>query len=108
MRTKRAAVLFGLIAFLLLLDLVQLYGVASNAEYADKAQQQIQITLSMPRERGLILDRSGLPLTPVQPVRYALCVPGENGYSRLFDHVAYAGQAELYQKRNALSPFWQS
>lgn len=105
LRTKRAAVLFGLIAFLLLLDLVQLYGVASNAEYADKAQQQIQITLSMPRERGLILDRSGLPLTPVQPVRYALCVPGENGYSRLFDHVAYAGQAELYQKRNALSPF---
>ena len=74
LRTKRAAVLFGLIAFLLLLDLVQLYGVASNAEYADKAQQQIQITLSMPRERGLILDRSGLPLTPVQPVRYAGCL----------------------------------
>lgn len=105
MRAKRAAALFALLAFFLLFDLVQLYGVTTNAEYARGAQEQIDITLSMPRERGLILDRNGLPLTASQTVEYALCVSGESSYTELFDHVSYAKQAELYQKRNAASPF---
>lgn len=105
LRTKRAAALFALLAFLTLFDLMCLYGVAANAAYAAQAQQQIEVTLTMPRERGNLLDRNGLPLTVQRTVRYALCVPGESGYSELFDHVTYTHQAELYQKRNALSPF---
>ena len=35
----------------------------------------------------------------------ALCVPGEGSYARLFAYTDAAGQAALYQKRNAASPF---
>lgn len=35
----------------------------------------------------------------------ALCVPGGGNYTRLFSCTDAAGQALLYQKRNAASPF---
>lgn len=105
MRARRAMALFVLLTALFVIDLLRLYGVTTNAEYAQGAQEQIDITLSLPQERGQITDRNGLPLTASRPVWYALCAPGESSYGSLFSYVAYDRQAELYQKRNASSPF---
>ena len=55
--------------------------------------------------RGNFYDYRGQLLTGQTTRWMALCVPGEGSYARLFAYTDAAGQAALYQKRNAASPF---
>lgn len=55
---------------------------------------------------GNFYDCDGHLLTGLGTKWEALCVPGEGNYTRLFSCTDAAGQALLYQKRNALAPFF--
>lgn len=98
----------GLYAALLLFFSVvvcRLYLLATNTEYAARAQNQIVTTLTLEQARGNFYDCDGQLLTGRQAEYYALCIPGEESYSRLFDFVGFSTQSVLYQKRNSAAPF---
>ena len=105
MSVRRITALYGVLVGLFAVVLCRLYLAASNTGYAARAAGQSSVTLSMPARRGTFYDCQGLPLTGLQTGWYTLCLPGESSYVRLYDAATPAGQAALYQRRNAAAPF---
>lgn len=100
--------LYGLCAVLVLLAgvvLCRTYWVGQQTAYAASAGGQSVQTLALPRARGDFYDRTGRRLTGLSPQYYALCLPGDAGYTELFPYVPYAEQSLLYERRNLASPF---
>lgn len=100
--------LYGLCAVLVLLAgvvLCRTYWVGQQTAYAASAGGQSVQTLALPRARGDFYDRTGRRLTGLSPQYYALCLPGDAGYTALFPYVPYAEQSLLYERRNLASPF---
>ena len=98
----------GLCAVLVLLAgvvLCRTYWVGQQTAYAASAGGQSVQTLTLPRARGDFYDRTGRRLTGLSPRYYALCLPGDAGYTALFPYVPYAEQSLLYERRNLASPF---
>ena len=85
--------------------LCRTYWVGQQAAYAASAGGQSVQTLTLPRARGDFYDRTGRRLTGLSPQYYALCLPGDAGYTALFPYVPYAEQSLLYERRNLASPF---
>ncbi len=108
MTEKRLAALF--LGFLVLFSLVlgRCYLVASNEQYAAAAQNQTVATLTASESRGGFYDREGRPLTGGDTQYEALCLPGDDSYSQLFDLVSEESQNLLYQRRNSVTPFFIS
>lgn len=79
--------------------------IGTETSYAASAGAQTAQTTSLPRQRGNFYDRDGRLLTGYTPEWYALCIPGDASYATLFPFVSYAEQVQLYEKRNAASPF---
>ena len=100
--------LYGLCAVLVLLAgvvLCRTYWVGQQAAYAASAGGQTVQTLDLPRARGDFYDRNGRKLTGTQTQYYALCIPGDDGYTALFPYVSYEKQGVLYDRRNLAAPF---
>ena len=100
--------LYGLCAVLVLLAgvvLCRTYWVGQQTAYAASAGGQSVQTLTLPRARGDFYDRTGRRLTGLSQRYYALCLPGDAGYTALFPYVPYAEQSLLYERRNLASPF---
>lgn len=85
--------------------LCRTYWVGQQTAYAASAGGQSVQTLTLPRARGDFYDRTGRRLTGLSPRYYALCLPGDAGYTALFPYVPYAEQSLLYERRNLASPF---
>lgn len=85
--------------------LCRTYWVGQQTAYAASAGGQSVQTLALPRARGDFYDRTGRRLTGLSPQYYALCLPGDAGYTELFPYVQYAEQSLLYERRNLASPF---
>ena len=79
--------------------------VGQQTAYAASAGGQSVQTLTLPRARGDFYDRTGRRLTGLSQRYYALCLPGDAGYTALFPYVPYAEQSLLYERRNLASPF---
>lgn len=105
MSRTRLFVLYGLFLIAFTVVLGRVYLTAENQSYARSAQEQTTVTLELPRERGNIYDRENRLLTGYTLDYYALCVPGESSYDRLFTLADYSSQNILYQMRNSASPF---
>lgn len=105
MTQKRLITVYGVLLLLFAVVLGRLYLIAGNEGYAGTARAQTITTLPLQAERGGFYDTNGVPLTGYSQRYYALSVPGESSYARLFGHVSYAGQNLLYQNRNAAAPF---
>ena len=105
MQARRLAAVYAALLAGFAVVLCRLYLAASNTGYAARAAGQSAVTLRLPARRGNFYDCDGLPLTGLDETWYALCLPGESSYVRLYDAATAAGQAELYQRRNAASPF---
>lgn len=105
MRTKRIIVLFGVALTMYCVVLGRLFVTASNREYGQTATEQTITTLSLSPQRGDFFDRNGNNLTGYGTEYYALSIPAEGSYTRLFSYVSYREQALLYQRRNATTPF---
>ena len=100
--------LYGLCAVLVLLAgvvLCRTYWVGQQTAYAANAGGQTVQTVALPRARGDFYDRSGRRMTGTVQRYYALCMPGEAGYTALFPYVSYEAQGLLYERRNLASPF---
>ncbi len=85
--------------------LCRVYWVGTDTAYAASAGGQSLSETELPRSRGDFYDRNGQPLTGTEPRWYALCIPGDSSYATLFPYVSFEEQAELYEKRNSMSPF---
>lgn len=85
--------------------LCRTYWVGQQTAYAASAGGQSVQSLALPRARGDFYDRTGRRLTGLSPQYYALCLPGDAGYTALFPYVPYAEQSLLYERRNLASPF---
>lgn len=105
MSGRRVLALYALLVGCFAAVVCRLYWVCSNSSYAARAAAQSVITLTLPARRGNFYDCDGHLLTGLGTKWTALCVPGGGNYTRLFSCTDAAGQALLYQKRNALSPF---
>ena len=105
MPARRIAALYGALVLAFAVVLCRLYLTASNTSYAARAQGQSTVTLTLPARRGGFYDCDGLPLTGIETAWYALCLPGESSYVRLYDAAGADGQDILYQRRNAAAPF---
>ena len=68
--------------------LCRTYWVGRQTAYAASAGGQTVQTLTLPRARGDFFDRNGRRLTGTTPRYYALCMPGEAGYTALFPYVS--------------------
>ena len=79
--------------------------VATDTGYALRAGAQTVADTPLPRARGDFFDRSGRRLTGLRQTWYALCIPGDSSYARLFPYVPYARQSDLYANRNSAAPF---
>ena len=100
--------LFGLCAALVLFTgvvLCRTYWVGQQTAYAASAGGQTVQTLELPRARGDFRDRTGRKLTGTTQQYYALCIPGDAGYTALFPYVSYEAQGLLYERRNLAAPF---
>ena len=102
---RRIAALYGALLVGFAVVVCRLYLTASNTSYAARAEGQSSVTLSLPAKRGGFYDCDGLPLTGLEQTWYALCLPGESSYVRLYDAAGTESQGELYQRRNAAAPF---
>ena len=99
---------YGLCAVLVLLAgivLCRTYWVGQQTAYAANAGGQTVQTVALPRARGDFYDRNGRRLTGTAQRYYALCMPGEAGYTALFPYVSYEAQGLLYERRNLPTPF---
>ena len=106
MSGKRVLVLYGALLFCFAAVVCRLYWLCSDTAYGARAAAQSVVTLRLPARRGNFYDCDGHLLTGFDTKWEALCVPGEENYTRLFSCTDAAGQALLYQKRNALAPFF--
>lgn len=105
MSGKRVLALYGALLFCFAAVVCRLYWLCSDTDYGARAAAQSVVTLHLPARRGNFYDHRGQLLTGQTTRWMALCVPGEGSYARLFAYTDAAGQAALYQKRNAASPF---
>ena len=105
MTTRRLVTLFGALLAAFSIVLGRLFVLAQNREYADTAQAQTVTTLPLAYSRGNLYDCKGRNLTAYGVEYYALSIPGESSYSRLFNYVPYAQQSLLYSRRNSNEPF---
>lgn len=105
MTYRRLLVLYigWLAAFFILI--VRVFLIASNTDYAASAEGQTITTLSLSRDRGNFYDCNGEALTGLYNSWYALCIPGEESYTNLYDYVSESSQSYLYQNRNTTVPF---
>ena len=85
--------------------LCRLFWLCSNTAYAARAEAQSTATLTFPARRGNFYDCNGHLLTGLGEQWLALSLPGEGSYTKLYPYASKAGQAMLYQKRNASRPF---
>ena len=85
--------------------LCRTYWVGQQTAYAASAGGQSVQKLTLPRARGDFYDRTGRRLTGLSRQYYALCLPGDAGYTALFPYVLYEDQGLLYERRNLASPF---
>ena len=85
--------------------LCRVYWIGTDTAYAASAGGQSASLTELPQRRGDFYDRSGRPLTGTVPRWYALCIPGDASYATLFPYVPFAEQAELYERRNSVTPF---
>lgn len=106
MSARRVVALYALLVGCFAAVVCRLYWLCSNPAYAARAAAQSVVTLRLPARRGNFYDCDGHLLTDLGTKWEALCVPGEGNYTRLFSCTDAAGQALLYQKRNALAPFF--
>ena len=106
MSGRRVVALYALLVGCFAAVVCRLYWLCSNPAYAARAAAQSVVTLRLPARRGNFYDCDGHLLTGLGIKWEALCVPGEGNYTRLFFCTDAAGQALLYQKRNALAPFF--
>ena len=105
MSGRRVLVLYSGLLLGFAVVICRLYWLCSNPAYAARAAAQSAVTLHLPARRGNFYDCDGHLLTGLNSCWAALCVPGEDSYARLFPYADAAGQAELYRRRNAASPF---
>ena len=105
MSGRRVLALYALLVGCFAAVVCRLYWLCSHADYAARAAAQSVVTLALPARRGNFYDCEGHLLTGFGTKWTALCVPGGGNYTRLFSCTDAAGQALLYQKRNAVSPF---
>ena len=105
MSGRRVLALYALLVGCFAAVVCRLYWLCSHADYAARAAAQSVVTLALPARRGNFYDCEGHLLTGFGTKWMALCVPGGENYTRLFSCTDAAGQALLYQKRNAVSPF---
>ena len=106
MSGRRVVALYALLVGCFAAVVCRLYWLCSNPAYAARAAAQSVVTLRLPARRGNFYDCDGHLLTGFDTKWETLCVPGEGNYTRLFSCTDEAGQALLYQKRNALAPFF--
>ena len=88
-----------------MLVLCRVFWIAADQSYAASAAAQTVSETVLPIQRGNFYDRIGRPLTGVTPRWYALCIPGDSSYATLFPFVPFAQQAQLYARRNSITPF---
>ena len=88
MSLRRFYGLCGALVFLAGVVLCRTYWVGQQAAYAASAGGQTVQTLDLPRARGDFYDRNGRKLTGTQTQYYALCIPGDDGYTALFPYVS--------------------
>lgn len=105
MSGQRVLALYALLVGCFAAVVCRLYWLCSHADYAARAAAQSVVTLALPARRGNFYDCEGHLLTGFGTKWMALCVPGGGNYTRLFSCTDAVGQALLYQKRNAVSPF---
>lgn len=105
MSLRRFYGLCGALVFLAGVVLCRTYWVGQQAAYAASAGGQTVQTLDLPRARGDFYDCNGRKLTGTQTQYYALCIPGDDGYTALFPYVSYEKQGVLYDRRNLAAPF---
>lgn len=85
--------------------LCRVYWIGTDTAYAASAGGQSRSETELPAQRGNFYDSSGRALTGVVPRWYALCIPGDASYATLFPYVPFSAQAELYERRNSVTPF---
>lgn len=105
MSLRRLYSMCSVLAILCAAILCRVYWVGTDTAYAASAGGQSLSETELPRSRGGFYDRNGQPLTGTEPRWYALCIPGDSSYATLFPYVSFEEQAELYEKRNSMSPF---
>ena len=92
MQARRLAAVYAALLAGFAVVLCRLYLAASNTGYAAQAAGQSAVTLRLPARRGNFYDCDGLPLTGLDETWYALCLPGESSYVRLYDAATAAGR----------------
>ena len=105
MSLRRMAALCCTFAVLAAVALCRVYWIGTDTLYAASAGGQSASVTALPQQRGNFYDNTGRPLTGTVPRWYALCIPGDASYARLFPYVPFAAQAELYEYRNSVTPF---
>ena len=105
MSGRRVLVLYGSLLLGFAVVLCRLFWLCSNTAYAARAEAQSTATLTFPARRGNFYDCNGHLLTGLGEQWLALSLPGEGSYTKLYPYASKAGQAMLYQNRNASRPF---
>lgn len=105
MSKRRLLVLVVLLVMMAEMVLCRVLWIGTDTSYAASAGAQTAQTTPLPYQRGNFYDRHGRLLTGYTPEWYALCIPGDASYATLFPFVSYKEQVQLYEMRNAASPF---
>ena len=105
MSGRRVLVLYGSLLLGFAVVLCRLFWLCSNTAYGARAEAQSTAILMFPARRGNFYDCNGHLLTGLGEQWLALSLPGEGSYTKLYPYASKAGQAMLYQKRNASRPF---
>ena len=105
MSGKRVLAVYAALLLGFAVVLCRLYLLALHPAYAARAAAQSTVTLQLPARRGNFYDAQGRLLTGLEERWQVVCFPGQGNYDRLYACTDAAGQATLYQKRNAASPF---
>lgn len=105
MSLRRMASLCCAFVVLAAIALCRVYWIGTDTLYAASAGGQSSSVTALPQQRGNFYDNTGRPLTGTTPRWYALCIPGDASYARLFPYVPFAEQAALYEQRNSVTPF---
>lgn len=105
MSGRRVLVLYGTILLGFSVVLCRLYWIAQTPAYSTRAAAQSSVSLSLPARRGNFYDCEGRLLTGLEERWLALCFPGEDNYSKLYDYTDSSGQMLLYRNRNRAAPF---
>lgn len=105
MSGRRILALYGALLLGFAVVLCRLYWIAQTPAYSTRAAAQSSVSLSLPSRRGNFYDCEGRLLTGLEERWLALCFPGEDSYSKLYDYTDSSGQALLYRNRNRAAPF---